>query len=314
MAAGVNHPHFTLIAERQDHPPVDDSGIQSLSNGEPYEIDVIVANASVRPDTWINDGNGNVSPASAYDLSSKTLLVAGNHNAGDFALLVVSRDRVDGMARREGEDPVKVQQSPGGHATVTAQQEFIPPANWTCDVGEDDGDPDASAVQPGEASRRGLVVEAEDLFGTDHGHDHHDHHGHDHHGLDRHGHDHHGHYHHDHDHRHNHHDHAHDFNSNDMLSQLRTDLKQNNANLRNISSSRRALYPTDNFPKLYSYEVDMYIEIDQLVVDRNTNLTGAVAYVNALVSAASVIFEKEVDTHRELIFIPMNIMFACNIT
>ena len=279
-AAGVDHPRFTLIAERRDQPPIDGSG-RAVREAEPYEIDLIVADDSVRPNTSISDGNGNVSPASDYEISSKILLVAENRNAGDFALLVVSHDGVEGMAQRAGEDLMHVHQSSGGAVTVTEQEKFVPPADWTCGVGEDDI-PDASSVQPGEASHRGLVAEADDLFGTSHRQD-----------RDHHGHAHHGHHYHD------HHHHGHDFNSNNILSRLQTDLKENSATLRKTSSSRRALYPTDNFPNLYSYEVDMSIEIDNTLVTRNGDLAGAVAFVNALVSVASEIFEKEVDTHRE---------------
>ena len=70
-----------------------------------------------------------------------------------------------------------------------------------------------------------------------------------------------------------------------------------------LGERRRALYPTDTFPQKYSYQVDFYIEIDlALVVNHGgtvNDMTGAIDYVNALVTATSAIYEREVDTHRE---------------
>ena len=66
-------------------------------------------------------------------------------------------------------------------------------------------------------------------------------------------------------------------------------------------TDQRELYPTDSFPKTYTYEAKLYIEIDQVVIDNNGgNLTKAIEYINALVTASSAIYEKEVDTHCEL--------------
>ena len=68
--------------------------------------------------------------------------------------------------------------------------------------------------------------------------------------------------------------------------------------------TRRELYPTDSFPKIYTYEAKLYIEIDQTVIDSNGgNLTKAIEYINALVTASSAIFEEEVDTHCELLLV-----------
>jgi hypothetical protein len=66
----------------------------------------------------------------------------------------------------------------------------------------------------------------------------------------------------------------------------------------NNNGNNRELYPTDSFPQLYTYQVDLYIEIDDKLVEYNgDDLTTALAYVNALVSATSAIYEYEVDTH-----------------
>ena len=62
----------------------------------------------------------------------------------------------------------------------------------------------------------------------------------------------------------------------------------------NSNKQHRQAYATDNFPGLYSYQVDLYIEVDQDFVTHHVNMTGAIAYVNALVTAISSIYEEEV--------------------
>ena len=75
-------------------------------------------------------------------------------------------------------------------------------------------------------------------------------------------------------------------------------------------TDHRELYPTDSFPKIYTYEAKLYIEIDQAVIDSNGgNLTMAIEYINALVTASSAIFEEEVDTHCKLLLVLVCIMF-----
>ena len=55
---------------------------------------------------------------------------------------------------------------------------------------------------------------------------------------------------------------------------------------------------TDTFPQKYSYEVEMRIDIDELFFLRQGGSTAnAVDYINILVSAANIVFEKEIDTH-----------------
>ena len=92
----------------------------------------------------------------------------------------------------------------------------------------------------------------------------------------------------------------------DFLSQLRSDLGNSRVdmvNRRRVARKNRELYPTDKYPQLYSYEVDLYIEIDAtLYRNQNSDASRTIAYVNALVTAASAIFEKEIDTRREYMF------------
>ncbi len=82
-----------------------------------------------------------------------------------------------------------------------------------------------------------------------------------------------------------------------MLAQLQSNLGRGASAV--PLGKRRALYPTDNFPYTYSYQVDFFIEIDQALVDHHGSLALARDYINALVTATSAIYEKEIDTHRE---------------
>lgn len=65
----------------------------------------------------------------------------------------------------------------------------------------------------------------------------------------------------------------------------------------------RNLYPTDTFPNAWSYQVDLYIEVDNgMINNRDTDpvkIPNTIAYLNALITAVSSIFEKEIDTHRK---------------
>ena len=69
------------------------------------------------------------------------------------------------------------------------------------------------------------------------------------------------------------------------------------------ASPNHNLYATDTFPNALSYQVDLYIEVDdEFVQKRDTdmvNMPNTINYVNALVSAVSSIYKREIDTHRE---------------
>eukprot|EP00804_Cyclotella_cryptica_P021238 CCRYP_001519-RA/>CCRYP_001519-RA protein AED:0.11 eAED:0.05 QI:0/0/0/0.85/0.83/0.85/7/0/577 len=70
---------------------------------------------------------------------------------------------------------------------------------------------------------------------------------------------------------------------------------------------QRNLYATNTFPNAWSYQVDLYIEVDNgMISNRDTdpvNIPNTIAYINALVTAVSSIFEKEIDTHLNVIHI-----------
>jgi hypothetical protein len=69
------------------------------------------------------------------------------------------------------------------------------------------------------------------------------------------------------------------------------------------TAENRDLYATDTFPNAWSYQVDLFIEVDEAFVlnhDTDTiNMPESINYINALVSAVSAIYETEIDTHRE---------------
>lgn len=229
-----------------------------------YEIDVIEANPSVKPSTTISDPTSGISTTVAGLNSNQILFVSADRQHGDFAILSLdtSIDKLDGMAKKAGEDLVQIHQ-PAGEATVTeVSAVVVPEREWSC------GAEGVGAVVEGGGGRR--IKEAKD----DHDHNHH------------------GHHHHEHE---EDHEHSHTHNKQDLFEQFKTsDL------LKDLLKKRRPareLYPTDNFPKAYTYEVDIYIEIDEGLITNNVDLTGATAYVNALISAASEIYEREVDTH-----------------
>ena len=112
------------------------------------------------------------------------------------------------------------------------------------------------------------------------------------------GHDHHDHDHHDHDHHAHDHDH---FN----LDNLNEAFEKEGIRLRGSSTEdrpgRKLLYYTDDFPKKYSYQVDVFIEYDsQLVANNGGTTAGVQQYIADLMAGANIIYEKEIDTHLEV--------------
>lgn len=108
------------------------------------------------------------------------------------------------------------------------------------------------------------------------------------------------------------HDHVHEAGHNGHAFQLMSSKLHNRNNLRqlfnvvdDVKLDNRELYATDTFPNAWSYQVDLFIEVDDAFVQNHdtdtVNMPNTINYVNALVSAVSVIYEREVDTHRELL-------------
>ena len=101
-----------------------------------------------------------------------------------------------------------------------------------------------------------------------------------------------GHHHdHHHDHSHHHHNHDHGIDGNDLpgsFENLRKSLR--GADVSKIGKRRKLEDPELD----YNYQVDLYIEIDkELVANNGGSVDKAYAYVNALVTAANVLYESE---------------------
>ena len=90
-------------------------------------------------------------------------------------------------------------------------------------------------------------------------------------------------------------------------------LPKNNVFGTRRGRNRRQLYATDTFPNAWSYQVDLYIQVDdEFVASRDTdttNMPNSIDYVNALVSAVSSIFEFEIDTHLNVLHIEKTSMY-----
>jgi hypothetical protein len=75
----------------------------------------------------------------------------------------------------------------------------------------------------------------------------------------------------------------------------------------NMIQGRRKAYATDSFPNAFTYQVDLFIDVDDALVnkhDTNTvNFPNTITYVNALITAISSIYEREVDTRLNVLHI-----------
>jgi hypothetical protein len=106
-------------------------------------------------------------------------------------------------------------------------------------------------------------------------------------------------HHHDHDHDHDHHHHHHDHQVESAMQTLSKQLRGTKINP--LNKPRRLQSAA------YNYQVDLYMEIDNAFVTRaGGSVTAALNYVNSLVTAANVIYEKEIDTHLHVAVIDLN--------
>ena len=186
-----------------------------------------------------------------------------------------------GIAQKKGDKLMKVEQKPGQAAMVTEEEEFSPP-KWECGVTPEFMNSESSFQIEQEESglfghwslfgRRG-VKESEVHEGS-------------------------------HEHFRKHHEYTHSHSQvkistgDDILSAVNSMVDDLDVHV--VAGKRRRLYATDSFPQLYTYQVDLYIEIDSVLVENNGNdLDKARQYVNTVITAASTIYEREIDTHRE---------------
>jgi len=199
-----------------------------------------------------------------------------------FALISIDEDTetVTGIVKKQGDKAMNVEQMSGASMVAKSAGKFVPPKDFRCQVTRENYDDDKGERKAdlfrggGERARvrRNLEEDGHD-HEHEHNHDHHDEHDHDHHE-------------HDHDHSHDHdHDHDHLFSEDDI------------DNLINPKKHRRRTSSTRGFSSTPSHQVDLFIEIDRdFILKNGSNLTTALRYVNTLVTAASTIYEAEVDT------------------
>lgn len=228
---------------------------------EPLEVQVVLTDSSVNEATTFSIDGGPSQPAA---LENAKLLIADHHadSTSNFAILTVDgKDgTVSGIVQKDNR-LVKWVQSAGG-AAIVSEANYDPPQDWTCHVDSETKD-ETPKRRLGETHHRG------------HEHNHYRHN-------------------HNHGHSHNHFDPA---NIQDMTKHLGIDNVK-------VQSHRRT-YATDTFPNEYTYQVDLYIEVDTAMVTKHdpndaVNMPNTIAYVNAVITAVSSIYEREVDTKRKL--------------
>ncbi|KAL7532867.1 hypothetical protein ACHAXR_004898, partial [Thalassiosira sp. AJA248-18] len=268
-AAGIARPHFTLVG-RYNAASNADGGGRSLEEGDLFEIDLVEAAPSVTSATTYSvEGKEGVFTMGDNYETNRYILVAANHDEGDFALVVVDKkkNQVDGMAMRGGEGQLmKVQQLPGASIVVT--EGTVPPSNWTCGV------PDSAASPP--------VVDANRYLRK--GHHHHEH---------------------EHGHEHEHAFYHHDFLAK-LKSDLGIDANIEVGERRKLYPTdkfpQKWSYQVDFF-----IEVDKEIvenNGDTLPSNGGDSPPPKTRnYINDLVSAVSAIYEEEIDTHLNVVHI-----------
>ena len=248
ISNGVKHPRFTLTASVKS--PASQNGLRrnlnSETDGELFEVHVVLTDPSVTEATSISINGGESKPAN----STTKFLVADHHadvseeSSSTFVILAVNEE--DGSVKgivHKGDQLVKwVQES--GETAVVSNASYDPPQDWTCNIDE--------IALDAETSRR--LAKNKNREGS---HDHDD------------------------DHSHSSHSHNH-FNLGNFAQQLGVEKM-------NLQSRRRRIYATDDWPNEYSYQVDMYIEVDTAMVNYHdpndtSNMPNTVNYINALMT------------------------------
>jgi hypothetical protein len=234
-----------------------------FASTEPVEIDVVLTKPSVSQATSFSVDGG---PSTTVHTGGKFFVadrIANETLSKHFAILSVDEDKglVSGLVQKDGK-LLKLEQRQGEPTFVT-EVNYDPPKNWECTVVADEHD--LVAMDPADPDVRRLT----------HTHHHEHHHDNNHHPTVKLG----------------------DMHSADIFAYL-GDINPN------VLQKRRRTYVTDTFPNKWSYQVDLYIEIDGALVNKHdpndaVNMPNTIAYVNALITAASSVYEVEVDTHCE---------------
>jgi hypothetical protein len=261
LASGVEKPHFTLTANFDD-------GGSLFVNNQQVEIDVVLTEPSVTQLTSYSiDGGAStfVNTTAKYFVSDQS---ASETLSDIFSILVIDEDKgvVSGLVQKDGKLLNLEQQQ--GKPTLVTEVNYEPPRDWECRAVDSHHAP----VAKDPTDPNGRRLNEKHLRNENHHHT---------------------------DPNHVHHDQPHtinlsDIHHEDILAQLR------NINP-NILRNRRRASTNSN---IWSYQVDLYIEIDGALVNKHdpnnaANMPNTIAYINALITAASSIYEREVDTHCE---------------
>ena len=221
-----------------------------------FSFDVNIATSAVTPETLIRDEEGNL--VRMGELAYSLLVPSDNdRTAGTVALISVDHKtgETNGIVQRKDSQAMHIRQKKGRSIVAEEEAEFVPP-EWSCTVAEEhEEDP---------LRHRHLEEDAHD-----HEHDHH---------------------HDDHSHHHHDHDHDHGLDGHDLpgsFEHLRKSLRGTDVSK---IGKRRELQDTSEG---YSYQVDLYIEFDQELVDVNGGLQQTYNYINALTVMANQIYEHE---------------------
>ncbi|KAL7518619.1 hypothetical protein ACHAWX_004271 [Stephanocyclus meneghinianus] len=272
LESGIKHPRFKLMADF-------DGGSGLFASTEPVEIDVVLTKPSVSQATSFSVDKG---PSTTVQTVGKFFVadqITNETLSKYFAILSVDEDKglVSGLVQKDGK-LLKLEQHQGEPTFVT-EVNYDPPKNWECTVVADE--PDLVAMDPADPDVRRLTQTHHQKHHHDLGHVHHN----------------------------NHHPTVKlgDVHRADIFDYL-GDINPN------ILRKRRRTYATDTFPNKWSYQVDLYIEIDGALVNKHdpndaVNMPNTIAYVNALITAASSIYEVEVDTHLHVLHIAKTTLY-----
>jgi hypothetical protein len=267
------------LANGIDHPrftlTADYSGGSGLfASSTTFEVDVVLTNPSVGQTTSFSVDGG---PSTSVQSTSKFFIsdqLANDETASKhFAILSVDEEKglVSGLVQKDGK-LLKLEQRQGGPAVVTEARPFDPPKDWKCTVQHEAPEPIAKDPMDGRRLE----------------HDSH------------------------HDHSNNHHDHdSHTLNLSSTSDSIFSQVTNIDRNL--LKNRRRRVYATDTYPQKWSYQVDLYIEIDAALVNKHdtdkVNMPNTINYINALITAASSVYEKEVDTHLHVLHIAKTALY-----
>lgn len=221
-----------------------------------FTFEVTVASSAVTPDTIILDNRDNSGIYERVGETAYSLLVASPSDREDGTMALLSVDHKTGEAKgivQKKGQDAMHIQQNKGRSITAEKEPEFVPPAWACDV---------EAEHTDDPIRHRHLTE-------DHHEDHH--HDHDHH-----------------DHHHHHHGHEHGLDSSDLsigVENLRKSLRGSD-----VMNKRRKLQDS-NLP--YTFQIDLYVEIDQDFVNNNGGQAGAQAYVDTLFTFANAVYEPE---------------------